>query len=188
MNITYEHKPAMTFIGYSTSIRPEEGYTKCPEFWDKEYAQKYARLWQTMQPETPLEKAILENGVGFFAICDEKEDSFEYWISGLYKGGEVPEGLKLYTFPESDWAMFSAKGPLPGSLQALNTRVWQEWYPKEGQKYLGNGNAMLEVYSPGDMQSPDYECGIWVPICKPLKQSEKETAEIVSTMTITGIL
>ena len=173
MNITYEHKPAMTFIGYSTSIRPEEGYTKCPEFWDKEYAQKYARLWQTMQPETPLEKAILENGVGLFAICDEKEDSFEYWIAGLYKGGE---GLKPYTFPESDWAMFSAKGPLPGSLQALNTRVWQEWYSKEGQKYLGNGNAMLEVYSPGDMQSPDYECGIWVPICKPLKQSEKETA------------
>ena len=57
MNITYEHKPAMTFIGYSTPIRPEEGYTKCPEFWDKEYAQKYARLWQTMQPETPLEKS-----------------------------------------------------------------------------------------------------------------------------------
>ena len=25
MNVTYEHKPAMTFIGYSTSIRPE-GY------------------------------------------------------------------------------------------------------------------------------------------------------------------
>ena len=25
MNVTYEHKPAMTFIGYSTSVRPEEG-------------------------------------------------------------------------------------------------------------------------------------------------------------------
>ena len=93
MNVTYEHKPAMTFIGFSTSIRPEEGYQKCPEFWDKEYAQKYARLWQTMQPETAVEAAILENGVGLFAICDEKEGAFEYWIAGLYKGGEVPEGL-----------------------------------------------------------------------------------------------
>lgn len=81
-----EHKPAMTFIGFSTTIRPEEGYQKCPEFWDREYARKYARLWQ-------------------------------------------------------------------------------EWYPTEGQKIVGNGNAMLEVYSTGDMQSPDYECGIWVPIC-----------------------
>ena len=102
MNVTYEHKPAMTFIGISTSIRPEEGYRKCPEFWDKEYSQKYARLWQTMQPETAVETSILENGVGLFAICDEKEGAFEYWIAGLYKGGQLPEGLKLYTFPESD--------------------------------------------------------------------------------------
>ena len=188
MNVTYEHKAAMTFIGFSASIRPEEGYQKCPEFWNKEYAQKYERLWQTMKPETPAEKAILENGIGLFAICDEKEGFFEYWIAGLYKGGEVPDGLKLYTFPESDWALFSTRGPLPGSLQALNTQVWQEWYPNAGRKYQGNGSAMREVYSPGYMKSPDYECGIWVPICQPAGQSEQEAAETVSTMTITGIL
>lgn len=186
MNVTYEHKPAMTFIGFSTSIRPEESYVKCPAFWDKEYSRKYAKLWQTMTPENPVEKAILENGIGLYAICDEKEGSFEYWIAGAYKGGKVPEGLKLYTFPASDWAMFSAKGALPKSLQDLNTQVWQEWYPNEGKKYSGNGNAMLEVYSPGDMQSPEYECGIWVPISKPEENSE--AAEIISTMTITGIL
>ena len=164
MQVIYEHKTAMTLIGFSTTVRPGEGYIKCPEFWDKEYTQKYARLFETMIPETPTERAILENSIGMFGICDEKEDGFEYWIAGLYKGGEVPEGLKLYTFPESDWAMFSAKGPLPGSLQTLNTYVWQEWYPNEGKKFMGNGNAMLEFYSAGDMQSPDYECGIWVPV------------------------
>ncbi|MDD7589204.1 GyrI-like domain-containing protein [Bullifex porci] len=166
MNVKYEYKSAMIFIGFSTSISPEEGYIKCPEFWDKEYSQKYSRLWQTMKPETQDEKAIFENGIGMFAICDEKDGFFEYWIAGLYKGGEVPDGFKLYTFPESEWAMFSTKGPLPNSLQELNTKVWQEWYPNEGQKYMGNGNAMLEVYSAGNMQSPDYECGIWVPICR----------------------
>ena len=45
MNVTYEKKDAMTLIGYHTEIRPEEAYQKCPEFWDKEYAAKYARLW-----------------------------------------------------------------------------------------------------------------------------------------------
>ena len=166
MNVKYEFKSAMIFIGFSTSISPKDGYIKCPEFWDKEYSQKYARLWQTMKPETQDEKAILENGVGMFAICDEKDGFFEYWIAGLYKGGEVPDGFKLYTFPESEWAMFSTKGPLPNSLQELNTKVWQEWYPNEGQKHMGNGKAMLEVYSAGNMQSTDYECGIWVPICR----------------------
>ena len=51
MKVTYEHKPAMILIGYSTSIRPEEGYQKCPEFWDKEYARKYA--WLSAKPEHP---------------------------------------------------------------------------------------------------------------------------------------
>ena len=188
MHAVYEHKPAMTFIGYSTAIRPEEGYRKCPEFWDREYAQKYARLWQTMRPENPVEAAILLNGIGMFAICDGTEDTFDYWIAGLYRGGDVPEGLKLRTLPESDWAMFSAKGPLPGSLQALNTQVWQAWYPGEGQRYRVSGSVTLEVYTPGDMRSPDYECGIWVPVCMPPADNEYEAAEIVSTMMTTGLL
>ena len=48
MKVNYENKPEMTFIGYYTEIRPEEGYQKCPEFWDKEFAEKYARLWKTI--------------------------------------------------------------------------------------------------------------------------------------------
>ena len=34
MNVIYEKKPAMTFIGFHTEIKPNEGYQKCPEFWD----------------------------------------------------------------------------------------------------------------------------------------------------------
>ena len=164
MNVTYEKKQAMTFIGYHTQIRPEEAYRKCPEFWDREYAAKYARLWQTMKPESDVERAILENRIGMYAICAESENGFAYWIAGLYRGGEVPEGLELYTFPESNWAVFTARGPIPSALQALNTAIWQEWFPKEGQKHRANGTATLEVYSAGNPRSPDYESGIWVPI------------------------
>ena len=57
-----------------------------------------------------------------------------------------------------------------------------------GSSAGGKRKAMLEVYSPGDMQSPDYECGIWVPICKSIEQNESEAAEFVSTMMNTGIL
>ena len=164
MNVTYEKKSAMTFIGYHIEIRPEEAYRKCPEFWDREYAAKYARLWQTMKPENDVERAILENGIGMYAICADSEGVFTYWIAGLYQGGEIPDGLELCSFPESNWAVFTTKGPMPGSLQALNTAVWQEWFPNEGQKYHANGTAALEVYSAGNPQSPDYECGIWVPV------------------------
>ena len=164
MNVTYEKKEEMTFIGFHTEIRPDEAYKKCPEFWEKEYSAKYSGLWQTMKPETAEEAAILENGIGMYAVCTESENGFTYWIAGLYKGGDVPEGMDLYTFPESNWAVFTAKGAIPDSLQNLNTAVWQEWFPTEGEKYQANGTATLEVYSMGDPQSPDYESSIWVPI------------------------
>ena len=164
MNVTYEKKDAMTFIGYHTEILPEEGYQKCPLFWEKEYAVKDARLWQTMKPETPVEEAILANKVGMFAICVESENGFTYWIAGPYEGGDVPEGLELYTFPESEWAIFTTKGPMPSSIQALNTAIWQEWFPNEGQKLHANQTVTLEYYSAMDPASPDYESGIWIPV------------------------
>ena len=164
MNVSYEKKETLSFIGFHTEIRNEEGYQKCPEFWDKEYSEKYARLWQTMRPENAVEQAILENGIGSFAICACSGDGFTYWIAGLYQGGEVPEGLELCTLPAGDWAVFTTRGPLPESIQTLNTAIWQEWYPNEGQKLRADGGVTLEVYSAGDPQSPDYECGIWVPI------------------------
>ena len=164
MNVSYEKKEALSLIGFHTEIRNEEGYQKCPEFWDKEYAAKYARLWQTMRPENAVEQAILENGIGSFAICACNGEGFTYWIAGLYQGGEVPEGLELCTLPAGDWAVFTTRGPLPESIQTLNTAIWQEWYPNEGQQRRADGGVTLEVYSAGDPQSPDYECGIWVPI------------------------
>ena len=164
MEVIYEKKKEMTFIGYHTVIRPDEGYQKCPEFWEKEYAMKYAKLWQTMEPANAVEKAIIENGIGMYAICAEAENGFSYWIAGMYQGGDVPDGLELYSFPESNWAVFDTKGPIPGSLQTLNTAVWQEWFPNEGQKYHANAAVTLEVYSAGDPNSAEYECSIWVPV------------------------
>ena len=101
-----------------------------------------------------------------FALCVNGADGFEYAIAGLYEGGQVPQNMKLFELPESDYAVFSAKGPLPGSLQQLNADVWQNWYPAEGQRYEANGSTTVEVYSAMDPQSPDYVCGMWVPIKK----------------------
>ncbi len=154
----------MTFIGYHTDIPAGEGYQKCPEFWNKEYAEKYERLLRTMEPENAVEKAICENGIGRFAICADSGDTLTYWIAGLYQGGEVPEGLELYSFPAGEWAIFTARGPIPAALQELNKEVWREWFPKDGRKYRADGKATLEVYSDGDLRSPDYEFQIRVPI------------------------
>jgi len=167
MNVAYVHKTSMTFIGFSTIVAPTDGYMKCPKFWDEEYNKKYARLCKTGKPETAEEKAVWDNGIGQFALCITMQNgSFEYVIAGAYRGGDVPKGMNLYILPESDYATFSTKGPLPQSLQSLNTDVWQKWCPNEGKNFDPNGTTTIEVYSMGDPKSKDYECGIWVPIKK----------------------
>lgn len=42
-------------------------------------------------------------------IDDGKASSkgkFTYLIAGKYTGGEVPEGMMLYEFPQGEWAVF----------------------------------------------------------------------------------
>ena len=95
MKVVYEHKRAMTLIGFSKRIRQSEGYVQCPAFW-ADYARRYKRLWQGAEPETAQERAVLDNGIGQYALCVMDEpDEFEYVIAGEDRGGEVPEGMKL---------------------------------------------------------------------------------------------
>ena len=167
METRYEHKKAMRFIGFSRYVRPAEGYRECPRFWEEAYEKRYARLWQGGAPETAGERTVLANEIGRFALCLMDDDGgFTYVIAGPYRGGEVPEGMALYDFPASDYAVFSTTGPMPDALQRLNDAVWSQWLPNEGRQYAPNGTATLEVCSGGDPQSPDYTCGIWVPIVR----------------------
>lgn len=163
----FEEKGALTFIGYHTLVVPEEAYRACAAFWDRAYMQRYARLWQTMVAQGPVEEAILANGIGTYALCLDAggpDAPFEYWIAGLWRGGEVPSGLALHTFPEQTWATFTTTGPIPQSLQALTTYVFDEWLPTEGARWRADVRASVEAYGVGDPSSADYESGIWVPL------------------------
>ena len=162
------HHKDFTVIGYSIVIRNEEGPRKCPEFWNEQYAQRFARLFQTMKPETPEEQAIWDNRIGQYAVCrclksEGQDGAFEYMICGEYRGGPVPEGMELLTLPESDWAEFRCKGALPKSLQDLyaGAYAWLKDHP-EHQEF----GIDIEVYNPGNPADPDYECALIIPVNK----------------------
>ena len=162
------HHGEFTFIGFSTVIRNEDGFLKCPEFWNEQYARRFERLLRTMKPETPEEQAVLDNRIGQYAVCrclkSEGRDAFEYMICGEYMGGVVPDGMKLLTLPESDWAEFRCKGALPKSLQDLYDAAYNGWL-NDHPEYQGLG-IDIESYSPGNPSAPDYECALIIPVRK----------------------
>ena len=159
------HHTAFTVIGFSQQFCFGEGYEKCPNFWHEEYSVRYEHLFKTMKAESPEEQAVLDNRIGEYAVCQalDGQQAFDYMICGEYKGGFVPENMKLITIPESDWLEFRNRGPLPKSLQELNTFVHQTWLKEHADQYQSLGFD-IECYSAGNPKDADYECGIYIPI------------------------
>ena len=156
-------------IGFQKIFDEETAYTEIPKFWD-EICEKYAKnIYAGNPPANPYEKAIMDNCIGEYGVCidDLGNGKFRYLIAGKYAGSEVPEGMVVYEFPQGEWAVFDSIGPMPDSLQNLNTRIFKEWLPGNPDWELC-GNANVEWYDcmNGEKTDPDYHSAIWIPVKK----------------------
>jgi len=94
----------------------------------------------------------LENGETVVAIGAESD------------GRGYPD-LATYEVPASTWAVFAANGTLNQDdhpIESLMTRIVAEWFPSSG--YEKSMNYEIEVYGPGDTQSDEYTCEVWIPV------------------------
>ena len=165
----YKITPMFPFkvIGFQKEFDYETAYAEIPRFWD-EICEKYANnVYAGNDPANPYEQALVDNCIGEYGVCidDIPGNRFRYLIAGRYTGGPVPEGMVLYEFPRNEWAVFNCVGPMPGSLQSLNTRIFREWLPGNPDYEL-SGNATVEWYDcvNGEKSDPDYHSAIWVPV------------------------
>lgn len=166
MKYTIEAMRSFQVVGFERVISNKTAYQDCPAFWAETVGTYMAPITQHGGPATELERAICSNSIGELGVCICNENNtFRYFVAGFYQGGPVPEGLTLFTFPEMEWAKFTTHGKMPQSLQALNTELFTKWMP-ENEAYDFAMGANIEWYSTGDMNSDDYECGIWVPVRK----------------------
>jgi len=165
MDFIIEKMPAFQVIGLAREFNLETSYARIPAFWEETVKAHLGPLMGGKAPQTPLEKAICDNCIGMYGIClDDRDGSqFHYLIAGPYRGGDVPQGLEVHAFPTMTWAKFRCNGPLPGALQAINTRIFREWLPGNPD-WEADMNCTVEYYAPGDPQAADYESAIWLPV------------------------
>ena len=165
----YKITPMFPFkvIGFQREFDNETAYTEIPKFWD-EICEKYAlSVYAGNAPANPYEQALVDNCIGEYGVCidDIGGGKFRYLVAGKYTGGDVPEGMVVYEFPRSDWAVFNCIGPIPDALQSVNTRIFREWLPGNPEYELC-GKASVEWYDcvNGEKTDPDYHSAIWVPV------------------------
>ncbi len=141
-------KAPFTIVGFKRRFNSDTSYQEIPKFWNE---------W------TSDTKGLK----GMFGVClDMDGKDFDYWIADLYMPWEdIPEGCETYVIPGGLWAQFICKGPLPDSLQSVNTKVWSEWLPSL-RGYSLAGDYSLEVYSPPAEKAEDTLSYIWIPLKK----------------------
>ena len=145
-------KAPFTVMGIRHRFNSDTSYQEIPKFWDE---------WS----------ADRKGLKGMFGLClDTDGKEFDYWIADLYVPWEtIPEGCEWTEIPGGLWAQFTCRGPLPDSLQSVNTQIWSEWLPAL-KGYTLAGNYSLEVYGPSAENPEDCESYIWIP----LKKSENK--------------
>ena len=142
-------KPQFTLMGIERRFHPETSYQEIPKFWDEVMSMENCPL------------------MGIYGICldeDTQDGCFTYLIADNYiPWQEIPEGLTAKVIPASLWAVFPCRGPLPESLQSVNTRMWSEWLPNCREYKLAR-NLNIEVYGPPAEKPEDTYSEIWLPL------------------------
>ena len=141
-------KAPFTVVGIKRRFNSETSYSEIPKFWGE---------W--MRDTKGLK--------GMFGLCDDMDGkNFDYWIADLYMPWEaIPDGCDTYQIPGGLWALFMCKGPLPDSMQKVNTEIWSEWLPSL-QGYALAGNYSLEFYLPPTEDPADTVSYICIPLKK----------------------
>lgn len=141
-------KAPFTIVGFRRRFNSETSYQEIPRFWNE---------WTT-------DKRGIK---GMFGVClDMNGKDFDYWIADLYAPWEdIPDGCGTWQIPGGLWAEFLCKGPLPESLQSVNTKIWSEWLPSL-KGYALAGNYSIEVYMPPAEDPADTVSYICIPLKK----------------------
>ncbi|MBQ7887977.1 MAG: AraC family transcriptional regulator [Clostridia bacterium] len=144
-----ETKPQFTIIGLSRMFSSETSYQDIPQYW----------LELMKREDAPV--------CGAFGVCldeDKGDGQFKYMIADLYQPWkEIPDECEVCVIPGATWVVFPCRGPLPDTLQSVNTRIWSEWLPA-CRSYRMAMNMNIEVYAPPAERPEDTYSEIWVPV------------------------
>ncbi|UUZ89899.1 GyrI-like domain-containing protein [Paenibacillus sp. P25] len=135
---------------------------------DGENQRQISRFWQESHKDGTVDKLVqIGAGQDLLGIClsmDHAKEQLTYMI-GVRSGAEVQEaGYVQAVIPAATWAVFPSVGPMPGAIQKVWERIFQEWFPATGYEHAEGPE--LEVYPAGDAWSEDYRCEVWIPIVK----------------------
>lgn len=157
MDYKITKKDSFTVLGVPKQFKYENAKQEIPLFWQEHYASGKGKYV-----------------CGMFGINIDEQmgcENFEYLIADIYNPVmDIPEGFVTKQIPAFTWAVFPCKGPMPISLQNVNTKIFSEWLPALKEYEFAAGYC-IEMYDASDkypkgIQDENYYSEIWIPVKK----------------------
>lgn len=153
MDVRIEKMDAFKIVGKGRSFSFETGFREIPKFWDEFYNNHRQEV-----------KNSGSDSFGKYGVSIMTEgENFNYYIAGDDQGKVKEPGYEVIEIPAHTWAKFRCVGPMPGAIQYVNTKIYQEWLPGNAQYDIA-ADINIELYTEGDTDAVDYVSEIWIPV------------------------
>lgn len=153
MDIKIQKKPAFIVAGVLLEAIDN---SKCPSAWEQLYAHHSIENLES-----------LGSGQSYGVCSDVKEGEIINYMAAydvVDKSKAEELGLFIKDIPAAEYAIVPVKGPIPASIHNAWKYVLEVFFPETG--YRHSGAPDFEVYTEGDMSSPDYQMELWIPVIK----------------------
>jgi AraC family transcriptional regulator len=162
LNCKIEEKKAFTIVGKKIRVKNVDEYNPIPSFWFE--ANTSGLSDEICKLSKPLEEK--ETGMSLLGVCSDfgAPNEFDYWIAIESDKDNASGDFENLEIPAATWAIFETVGAMPKAIQYLWERIFKEFFQDSG--YERANLPDMEVYPPGDVNSPDYRSEIWVPVIK----------------------
>ena len=153
MDIKIQKKPSFTVAGVLLEAIDN---SQCPSAWEQLYA---THSFESLEG--------LGSGQSFGVCSDVKEGEIinyiaAYDVTDKTKAEELD--LSIKDILTAEYAIVPVNGAIPTSIQHAWKYVLEIFFPETG--YRHSGAPDFEVYTEGDMSSPDYQMELWIPVVK----------------------
>lgn len=164
MNYRIESKGAFRVLAKTKEFSTEDTMqlNEIPKFWDE---CKRDGTVNTLCGALKMEHPVTDTPA-VLGLCDGDGclNSVKYSIAVESTVPAAPEGFQLIDIPAGTWAIFKCVGPMPGAIQDLWRRIYEEFFPQSD--YQPAKGIDFELYPEGDTRNPGFECEIWLPVEK----------------------
>ena len=156
MEPTFVANASFPIIGIELSTTTRDGlnFIEIPQFWEKVLGKgQIAKIPDRKSPDTIL------------GICMdfESDGSFSYVIGAEVASTEnTPDDMVCRTIPDAKYAVFTARGKMPDSIQDVTKYIYQKWLPSS--EFQRANSADFELYDERFDDEENAEVDIYVPI------------------------